>query len=215
MPQNRQYAGPHVAAELQVDDGAYIAVARNDLTDEQIVELGFALDADDAVARGVPFVVKTITVSDELAAKLDRAHIEVIDEGTGKPTDQLTPMWPNVGGSTGDIVDSPATNPATRPVILEDGIEIASHDADARAYDAAFALEAEERVLAESTEDPAVALRQRLADIAARSAELETAHAAAVDNDDEDAVKAIEAEAERLAAEKDSIEKALNAGKGN
>lgn len=223
MPSNRKYAGPHDVAELMVDDGVYVAVVRDDLDDDTVLALGYVFDDDDAVRLGRPKVVRTITVSDELGAKLDRSFFDVLGDD-GRATGETTPQWPSTGGRAGDPVDTPHTNPATMPVVIDDGtpdgITLTAAEADDRAYDAQAALEAQERVAAEVPADTAAAdaeraQRDRIAAIEARVIELNASHAAAVEADDEAAVEAIEAESENLIAEKANIEKALAAGKGN
>lgn len=175
MPENRAYAGPSDATELMVSDDRYVLVVRRDLTDEQASTLGYTFDADDAVRTGRAFAVRTVTVSDELAAKLDSASF------TDPDTDELVASWPKVGGtaSAEHVVDDELL-PATRPVDIEHPVTgevetVASSELDRRAYDSAEA----ENVLVDvrpdatagqgdATRTPAeaeAALRARLAEV--------------------------------------------------
>lgn len=215
MPQNRQYAGPHDAAELMVDDGRYALVVRQDITDEDAAALGYTFDVDEAVRSGRSVAVRTITVSDELAAKLDRGSY-VDDAG------ELQPSWPKIGGSPADqTVDVPESNPCTRQVELDDGTKLSSAEADDRAYQAAGVEEVIERAAAEASSAPVDnqvdAARERIGQIDARVEEIDSTVDAASDESNDD-VQLTDAEFDTLANERSTllderaeIEKALEA----
>lgn len=203
MSKNLKYTGPHEAAEVSVDDGRYALVVRDDLTDEQAAHLGYELNGDAAVTTGKPHGVRVITVSDELAAKLEGAGY------TDPETGEFVASWQPAGGKVDEqTVDVPESNPSTMPVTLESGEVITSTEADKRAYDAAAAedaaeLEAIEQVEESKASEPSVA-EKRVAEIDERLAAIDTE----LDADDltEEDFKKLSDEAETLNAEKSRIE---------
>lgn len=203
MSKNLKYTGPHEAAEVSVDDGRYALVLRDDLTDEQAATLGYELDGDAAVISGKSHAVRVITVSDELAAKLDGAGYD--DPETG----EFVASWQPAGGKVDEqTVDVPESNPSTMPVTLESGEVITSTEADKRAYDAAAAedeaeLAAIENAEAAKVEEPSPEA-QRIAAIDERLAQIDT-ELDAPDLTDE-SFKKLSDEAEELNAEKSRME---------
>lgn len=216
MPENRQYAGPHDAAELAVDDGRYALVVRRDISDEVAANLGYTFDADEAMRSGRAVAARTITVSDELAAKLDRAAY--VDPDTG---DEV-PSWPKAGGkAAAQTVDVPESNPSTMPVTVDDGsadgLVLTSAEADERAYTSAAAEDAlEAQRIAEAEAAAAAdeqAQRDRLGAVDERLAELKLALDAGDELDAGDR-QALVDERGALESERAHIEKALGAGEG-
>lgn len=211
MPENRQYAGPFDAAELMVDDGRYALVVRKDITDDQAEALGYVFDGDEAVRTGRSMAVRTITVSDELALKLNSAGFEVDGE--------FVPSWPKIGGTpAAQTVDVPESNPSTMPVTLENGDTITAAEADERAYTAGEADEVLDRAAIDAAGDTNAPddnrdelARRRIGDIDARLEAIE----AALESDDDinDAeLDALTDEQTRLNAERADIAKALEGG---
>lgn len=141
MAENRQYAGPHTAADLMVADGVYVSVVHQDYADDAsaLEALGYTLDVDEAVPSGKTFVRKTVTISDELAVTLDEES------------------WPRVGGTASDdsIVDDPSSNPVTRSAReIEEDLPTpeelrADQEAELAQRQAANVAEAEAKRLAE------------------------------------------------------------------
>lgn len=197
MAKNRQYAGPHEAADLQVADGLYVTVLNQEITDEQALTLGYTLDAEDG--SGLIFARRTITVSDELDALL------------GEHED-----WPRTGGTASDdkIVDDPSSNPSTaQTYVLIDGTEVTGPELNERVAIEADAQEAVERVAATADVTPndvkgqRDAIERRIVEIDNRTAELNAA--ADAENIDDDDAASIVAELDELAAERTSLVNAL------
>lgn len=134
MSENRTYAGPHDAADLLIGDGLYATVLNRDVSDEQAEALGYNLDPDATDGR---FARRTITVSDELGARLND------DE------------WPKVGGAPGDPVDVPDSHPALRDIELDTGETVTPAELDERVRVATEADEAELRADAAAGDDTA------------------------------------------------------------
>lgn len=151
MAENVQYAGPHDAADLQIADGVYVTVLNREVTDEQAHTLGYALDADEAVKLGRPFVRRTITVSDELASLLTGVYANADGE--------LVETWPRAGGTASDdkIVDDPSSNPAVRDYELDDGTVLSAAELNLRVAEAAEADVNVQAVNERIEADPALA----------------------------------------------------------
>lgn len=203
MSTNLKYTGPHEAAEVSVDEGRYALVVRDDLTDEQAATLGYEFDGDAAVISGKALAARVITVSDELAAKLEGAGY------TDPETGEFVAAWQPAGGKVEEqTVDVPESNPSTMPVTLEGGEVITSTEADERAYAAAAAEDEAELAVIEKLDEtspkPAAPTPTRVDEINDRLAEIDTE----LDADEltDDSFKRLSDEAETLNAEKSQIE---------
>lgn len=211
MPENRQYAGPHDAAELLIAGDRYALVVRNDLTDEQAHSLGYTFDGDEAVETGRALAVRTVTVSDALGEKLDAAAFE------DPETRELVKSWPKIGGTPAEqTVDVPEENPPTMNVKLDDGTEITASEADRRAYAAAAVDEVLEEAAIDAADSGASGDRDALARERIGQIDTRLERIDAVINGDDDLGDADEQdlidEHDRLTAERGEIEKALAGG---
>lgn len=184
-----------------VDDGRYALVVRHDLSDEDATALGYTFDGDEAVRTGRSLAVRTITVSDELGAKLSRGQF-VNDEG------ETVASWPKSGGTpAAQTVDVPESNPSTRPIKLDDGTELTAAEADERAYQSAAIDEVLERAEIAAEEQAGTAhpdidgAKQRVAQIDDRIEEIDKTVEAASDEGNSE-VELTDAEFDELTDER-------------
>lgn len=165
--ENREYAGPHDAADLLISSGTYVTVVNRELSDEHAAALGFVFDADEAMTTGKTFAVRRITISGELADALGDSD-----------------SWPKVGGTASDdsIVDD-ASHPARQTYETFEGEQVKAGELNERVRVAAAADESAERQAEEAerqrveqqNEQLRIAAERRHGEVTARIAELDGA----------------------------------------